>query len=122
MPVLHEQYTPPTSPVMKRRKNPIVRVLLLTAGVLLLMLTPLVGPIPGPGGIVVFAAGLVLILQNSNWARRHFARLKKRYPRAGHYCDMALRRRSFRRRQQRAREAAEDRAEAALLGFPQESR
>jgi hypothetical protein len=33
---------------------------------------------------------------------------------------MALRRRSFRRRQQRARDAAVTKAEAELLGFPAE--
>jgi hypothetical protein len=89
-----------------RRKSPLLRVLLLITGVLLIAATPLVGIIPGPGGIFVFAAGLVLVLQNSKWARRRFARLKKRWPRFGHYSDMALRRRSFRKRQQRAKELA----------------
>ncbi|MES2986322.1 MAG: hypothetical protein V4808_00305 [Pseudomonadota bacterium] len=99
-----------------------LRIGLLITGILLLAVTPLVGPIPGPGGIVTFAAGLTLILQNSNWARGRFVRLKRRWPRFGHYADMALRRRSFRRRQQRAKDEAAAQAEAALLGFPQESR
>ena len=89
-----------------RRKSPAVRITLLVIGLLLIAVTPLVGIIPGPGGIFVFGAGLVLVLQNANWARKLFARAKRRYPRVGHYCDMALRRPSFRRRQQRAREAA----------------
>lgn len=124
MPDLHEQHTRPTSKDMKRRrrKSPVVRLTLLAVGVLLLVATPLVGIIPGPGGIFVFAAGLVLVLQNSNWARKRFVRLKRRWPRFGRYSDMALRRRSFRRREQRAREAAEARAEAALLGFSEEPR
>ncbi len=123
MPVLHEQHTPPTSTAMPRsRKSPVVRIALLVIGFLLIAATPLVGIIPGPGGIFVFAAGLVLVLQNSNWARRRFARLKRRWPRFGHYSDMALRRRSFRRRQQRAKDAAMARAEAELLGFPADPR
>ena len=123
MPVLHEQHTPPTSPVMPRtRKSPAVRIALLATGFLLIIATPLVGIIPGPGGIFVFAAGLVLVLQNSNWARKRFARLKRRWPRFGHYSDMALRRRSFRQRQQRVREAAVAKAEAELLGFPSDPR
>ncbi|HEX8303107.1 hypothetical protein [Sphingomonas sp.] len=89
---------------------------------MLILVTPLVGIIPGPGGVFVFAGGLVLVLQNSNWARGRFVRLKRRWPRFGHYADMALRRRSFRRRQQRDKEAAAAEAEAAMLGFPQESR
>jgi hypothetical protein len=66
---------------------------------------------------------LVLVLQNSDWARRHFVRFKRRWPRFGHYADMALRRRSFRRRQQRDREGATAtaKAEAAVLGFSPES-
>ena len=121
---LHEQHTAPISTAMesKGRRSPVVRIALLVTGVLLIAVTPLVGIIPGPGGIFVFAAGLVLVLQNSNWARGRFVRLKRRWPRFGHYADMALRRRSFRRRQQRDKEAAAARAEAEMLGFPQESR
>lgn len=102
----------------RARKSPAVRIALLVTGFLLIIATPLVGIIPGPGGIFVFAAGLVLVLQNSKWARKRFARLKQRWPRFGHYSDMALRRRSFRRRQQRAKDAAMAKAEAELLGFP----
>jgi hypothetical protein len=121
--VLHEQYTTPTSSVMPRaRKSPLVRIALLVTGFVLIAATPLVGIIPGPGGIFVFAAGLILVLQNSNWARKRFARLKRRWPRFGHYSDMALRRRSFRQRQQRAKEAAMAKAEAEMLGFPADPR
>lgn len=121
-PVLHEQHTHPTSPRMKGRRSPLVRLVLLITGMLLIAATPLVGIIPGPGGIFVFAAGLVLVLQNSKWARKRFVRLKRKWPRFGHYADMALRRRSARLRRERDKEAAAAEAEAALLGFPQESR
>ena len=122
LPVLHDQHTAPTSPFMKGRRSPVIRIALLVTGALLILVTPLVGIIPGPGGIFTFAAGLVLVLQNSNWARGRFVRLKRRWPRFGHYADMALRRRSFRQRQKRDKEAAAAKAEAAMLGFPQESR
>ena len=104
---------------MKRKgpRSPALRITLLVTGIVLLCLTPLVGPIPGPGGIIVFGGGLMLILQNSGWARKRFARFKRHWPRVGHYSDMALR-----RRQQREKDAAQARAEAAMLGFPQESR
>jgi len=100
-----------------RHRSPFVRTILFVTGLAVMAASPLVGVIPGPGGIFVFAAGLVLVLQNSVWARGQFVRLKRRFPRFGHYADMALRRRSFRRRQQRAREAALGNAEAAALGF-----
>ena len=107
---------------MRSGKHPVLRIALLVTGFLLILATPLVGVIPGPGGIFVFAAGLVLVLQNSKWARKRFVRLKRRWPRVGHYSDMALRRRSFRRRQQRAKDAAMAEAEAAALGFPADPR
>jgi hypothetical protein len=106
----------------RKRRSAVIRIGLLVLGLLLICLTPLVGPIPGPGGIIVFGGGLMLILQNSGWARKRFARFKRHWPRVGHYSDMALRRRSFRRRQQRAKEEAAAQAEAAMLGFPQEPR
>lgn len=99
------------------KRSPLVRTVLFGTGLLLIAAAPLVGVVPGPGGIFVFAAGLVLVLQNSEWARRQFARAKKRWPRFGHYADMALRRQSFRRRQARAKEAAFAQAEAAAAGF-----
>ena len=102
-----------------KRRSPVIRIALLVTGVLLILATPVVGILPGPGGIFVFAAGLVLVLQNSKWARGHFVRIKRRWPRFGHYSDMALRRRSFRRRRERAKEAEMARAEAAAVGFEQ---
>ena len=83
--------------VMTRAHNrsPLMRTALCTLGVILIAATPLIGIVPGPGGIFVFAAGMVLILRNSDWAQRQFARAKKRWPRFGHYADMALRRQSF---------------------------
>ena len=70
----------------------------LFAAVLLLILSPIVGAIPGPGGMFVFAAGLVLLLRNSRWARRRFAKTKRRWPRIGAMLDRGLRRGSARRR------------------------
>jgi Flp pilus assembly protein TadB len=124
-PVLRQQYTTPTYAVMSRarpHRSPLVRTLLFVAGLVLIASAPIVGIIPGPGGVLVFAAGLVLVLRNSSRARGRFVRLKRRFPRLGHYIDMALRRQSFRRRRERAREAEIARAEAVMLGFPQDLR
>lgn len=107
---------------MAAARSPLVRTALFVTGVLLIALTPLVGIIPGPGGIFVFAAGLVLVLRNSVWAQKVFARTKRRWPRFGRYADMALRRSSARRRRLRAEEAKIDRAEAELLGFGDRAR
>ena len=83
---------------MGHRRHPIIRWLQIALGVLLLLLVPIVGPIPGPGGIFFFAGGLVLILRNSHWARVRWARIKRRWPRIGHASDRIMRRRSTLRR------------------------
>ena len=78
-----------------------VRTALFMTGLLLLILSPLAGAIPGPGGIFVFAAGLTLTLRNSDWAKRQYVRFKVWQPKAGRWADWGLRRGSARRREER---------------------
>ena len=78
--------------------NPEFRMLRLFAGAGLIVLAPLVGLLPGPGGVVVFAAGLGLTLRNSIWAKRRYAMFKKHLPKAGRWADWGLRRKSAKRR------------------------
>jgi hypothetical protein len=91
---------------------PLVRQILVVAGVLLMAVSPLVGAIPGPGGVVVFAAGLSLALRYSGLAKRLYVRFKRRHPNKGRWADWGLRRPSAKRREElaRMREAAEQRA------------
>ena len=62
---------------------PLVRHGLVALGFLLIALTPIVGPIPGPGGVIVFAAGLSLILKYTGWAKRLYVRFKRKHPKKG---------------------------------------
>lgn len=87
-----------------------MRALQLATGMLLIVGAGLVGPLPGPGGIFLFAGGLVLILRNSRWARLRFARAKRRWPRVGHLLDRTMRRPSALRRHARAKAARPDRS------------
>ena len=97
--------------------NPVVEWAMFAAGVLLLILAVVSGPIiPGPNGVLFGAAGLSLILKSSLWAKRHYARLKKKRVKfrghhivIGEWTDWALRRQSARRR----KEAAEAREASA---------
>ena len=79
--------------------NPIVEWTLFTLGLVLLILAPLVGAIPGPGGIVVAGIGLALVLRTSMWAKRRYVRVKRWQPKAGRWMDWALRRPSAKRRE-----------------------
>ncbi|MFO1014074.1 MAG: hypothetical protein U1E50_09950 [Caulobacteraceae bacterium] len=58
----------------------LARPMLIAVGWVLIVLSPFVGILPGPGGIPVFVAGAVLVLRNSRGARRWFIRLQRRHP------------------------------------------
>jgi hypothetical protein len=79
--------------------HPVVEWTLFALGVVLLLVSPLVGAIPGPGGIIVAGVGLALVLKTSAWAKRRYVRFKRWKPKAGRWTDLALRRRSARRRE-----------------------
>ena len=82
------------------------RLMMLALGPALMIASPLVGLIPGPGGLIVFVAGLALTLQASHPAKRLYVRAKKRWPRIGHWSDKGLRRRSHFRRLRRAKDSS----------------
>lgn len=67
-----------------------IRMIQLGVGWLLIALSPAVGVLPGPGGLIVFAAGLALVLRGSRWARRRYVVFKRRYPKLGRWCDKGL--------------------------------
>jgi len=79
--------------------HPFVEWALFALGVILLLISPLIGAIPGPGGILVAGIGLALVLKTSMWAKRRYVRFKRWQPNAGRWADLALRRRSARRRE-----------------------
>lgn len=87
---------------------PAVRLVILLLGVVFIMLAPLVSPLPGPGGIVLFAIGLGMVLQTSAWARRRYVRFKRKYPRSGGWTDWGLRRKSHLRRERLKKQATGD--------------
>ena len=86
-----------------REGRPLTRYLQLGGGALLLLAAAIMGPLPGPGGIFLAAAGLVLVLRASSRAKRFFARAKRRWPRACGLLDRAMRRGSALRRHARDR-------------------
>jgi hypothetical protein len=87
---------------------PAVRQALLLVGVVLIILSPLVGAIPGPGGVFVFAAGFGLVLKYSGWAKRQYVRFKRSHPKKGGWVDWGLRRASHRRREALRKEREAD--------------
>jgi hypothetical protein len=81
--------------------SPLGETILFIIGVLLVIAGFAIAPIPGPGGIFLIAPGFALILKTSMWAKRRYVRLKRWQPKAGHWIDRGLRRKSAHRRHQR---------------------
>jgi hypothetical protein len=81
--------------------HPVVEWTMFVIGVILLLISPLVGAIPGPGGVIVAGVGLALVLKTSSWAKRRYVRFKRWQPKAGRWTDWALQRRSAKRREER---------------------
>ena len=79
--------------------HPVVEWSIFVIGVVLMILSPLAGVVPGPGGIFVFAIGLAMVLKTSMWAKRYYVRFKNWQPKAGRWVDWGLRRRSAKRRE-----------------------
>jgi hypothetical protein len=86
-----------------------VRTALFALGCFLILITPAVGILPGPGGVIVFGFGLGFVLKYSDWAKRKYVAFKRRHPNKGRWADWGLRRESARRREaiERERQAAE---------------
>ena len=84
------------------RSNAQMRTALFALGLLLMITGIAIGPLPGPGFLIVFPLGLMLCLQNSAWAKRVYVRFKWRHPKAGAWADRIMRRVSAARRRARA--------------------
>jgi len=84
--------------------HPIVDWTIFILGVILILLSPVVGALPGPGGIFVLAFGLAMVLRTSRWARRRYVQFKRWQPKAGRWTDWGLRRKSALRRDALAKE------------------
>ena len=79
-------------------RKPAVRVALFALGIFLMIISPIIGALPGPGFIIVFPLGLGLTLKYSRWAKRRYVHFKRRWPKHGHWADWGLRRASAKRR------------------------
>ena len=107
--------------------HPAVEWTIFVVGVVLILLSPLAGIIPGPGGIFVFAIGLAMVLKTSMWAKRRYVRFKTWQPKAGRWADWGLRRESAKRREalRKERESAgtleSDAVAAGILPGPPSS-
>ncbi|MCJ7422128.1 hypothetical protein [Sphingomicrobium astaxanthinifaciens] len=88
------------------------RTIVFVIGALTILVSPIIGLLPGPGGVFVFAAGLALCLRTSRWARRQYVRFKRWQPEAGRWADWGLRRKSARRRERLRKALRDDRHDA----------
>jgi hypothetical protein len=98
--------------------KPVVEWSIFALGVVLIVLSPLAGVIPGPGGIFVFALGLAMVLKTSMWAKRRYVRFKRWQPKAGQWVDWGLRRQAAQRRKALQEAQANERADGPCEAPP----
>lgn len=79
--------SPKTSKSKTRRKGHVRsgasrlwRGVLVGLGFFIVVLGVIIAPLPGPMGLPVSIAGLVIVLRNSYWAKRQFIRTWRRHP------------------------------------------
>ncbi|ESQ77522.1 PGPGW domain-containing protein [Asticcacaulis sp. YBE204] len=72
---------------VRKKKNPVHRGVsriwragLIVLGSLLVLLGILIAPLPGPMGMPVSIAGLIIVLKNSYWAKRQFIKVQRKHP------------------------------------------
>jgi hypothetical protein len=80
------------------QQSPAFRLALFILGCVMMVLAPIAGALPGPGGIFIFAIGLGFALRSSIWAKRRYVELKRKQPKLGGWADWGLRRQSAKRR------------------------
>ncbi len=51
-----------------------------------------IGPLPGPGPMILAPIGLAIILKNSLWAKKRYSRFVRSYPQYGRWLDWAMQR------------------------------
>ena len=66
------------------------RIVQLCVGWVIVGFGILIGPLPGPGPVVLVPLGLALVLRNSIWAKRVYIRTKRRHVAIGRWTDWAL--------------------------------
>lgn len=66
------------------------RWLLIAVGWVIVGFGLLIGPLPGPGPVILVPLGLALILKNSIWAKRVYVRFRARHDNLGRWTDWAL--------------------------------
>lgn len=87
-----------TPSCMRPKRSAHMRLMFFALGVVLVVISPIIGVLPGPGGLILFPLGLMLCLKNSHWAKRRYVRFKIRHPKYGHWTDKVMRRASAKRR------------------------
>jgi hypothetical protein len=79
----------------KLSENRSFQWVMIVLGWFLMILAPLIGWLPGPGGLILFPIGLALVIKNSRWAKRQYSRASKRHPEYGEWANWAMRRKRF---------------------------
>lgn len=75
-----------------------VQLLMILCGWALIISAPVISWLPEPGGLLFFILGLGMILKNSLWPKKRYARISKQHREYSVWVNWALRRKRSRKR------------------------
>lgn len=77
------------------RERNAMRIALVGLGWLLIVASIAIGPLPGPGTLILAPVGMALVLKNSLWAKKRYSRFARTHPEYGHWLNWMMRRSKF---------------------------
>jgi hypothetical protein len=63
---------------------------MVTAGWALILGAIAIGPLPGPGPLIVAPVGMAMVLKNSRWAKKRYSRFGRTHPEYGQWLNWML--------------------------------
>jgi hypothetical protein len=72
------------------RESNAMRIALVCLGWLLIIAALAIGPLPGPGALILAPIGMALVLKNSLWAKKRYSRFVRTHPEYGRWLNWMM--------------------------------
>lgn len=72
------------------RDSNALRISLVSIGWLLIAGAVAIGPLPGPGPLILAPVGMAMVLKNSRWAKKRYSRFARTHPEYGRWLNWMM--------------------------------